>query len=227
MVSLPSRYDNHQSTGGWSERTQCQAKVAMWNSFSYICTRALHSFRSFVQPPPLFLCCLRPPSHHPSSLTSVSLVPGLHWLRPSLPFWPYGTHSLFPHSQTISILSDLLYLLTPFLFQLSIHFPSLLIPNSIHSQHSNQTSKTLHLMNIHFLLSALLLPHDSAPYNAVDTITPSNRHFLDFIPNLLLLRALFSAPQALYPSFILCTTSVSHFISCHLRPQVLKTIHFL
>ena len=31
--------------------------------------------RIVVQPPPSFLCCQRPPSHHPSSLTSVSLVP--------------------------------------------------------------------------------------------------------------------------------------------------------
>ena len=44
-----------------SERTQCQAKMDQWNSFSYICTRSLHSFRSFahcraastVIPPPL------------------------------------------------------------------------------------------------------------------------------------------------------------------------------
>ena len=47
-ASLPSPFDNHQSMGGRSERTQCQAKLAAWNSFSYICTRALHSFRSFA-----------------------------------------------------------------------------------------------------------------------------------------------------------------------------------
>ena len=61
--SLPSLCDNHQSTGGRSERTQCQAKMAAWNSFSYICTRTLNSFRSLrigEQPPPSFLCCLRP-----------------------------------------------------------------------------------------------------------------------------------------------------------------------
>ena len=37
-----------------------------------------------------------------------------------------------------------------------------------------------------FLLSALLIPHASAPYNAVGTITPSYRHFLALIPNPLL-----------------------------------------
>ena len=47
-ASLHSPCDNHQNTGGRSERTQCQAKMAAWNSFSYICTRALHSFRSFA-----------------------------------------------------------------------------------------------------------------------------------------------------------------------------------
>ena len=72
-----------------------------------------------IETPELFLCRPRPPSHHPSILTSVSLVPCLHLLRPSSPFWPYGTHPFFPHSQTISILSDPLYSLTQFLFQLS------------------------------------------------------------------------------------------------------------
>ena len=47
-VSHPSPGDNHRSTGMPSERTQGQAKIAAWNSFSYICTMALHSFRSFA-----------------------------------------------------------------------------------------------------------------------------------------------------------------------------------
>ena len=34
--------------------------------------------RIVTKPPPSFLCCLRPPSHHPSSLTSVPLVAVLH-----------------------------------------------------------------------------------------------------------------------------------------------------
>ena len=69
------------------------------------------------QPSPSFLYCPRPPSHHPSSPTSVSLVPALHLLPPSIAFWQYGTHPYFPHAQTISILFVLLYSLTPFLFQ--------------------------------------------------------------------------------------------------------------
>ena len=69
------------------------------------------------EPEPSFLCCLRPPSSHPSSLTSVSLIPALHLLPSPTPFCPYDTHPFFPHAQTISILSDLLYSLTLFLFQ--------------------------------------------------------------------------------------------------------------
>ena len=47
-ASHPSPGDHHQSSGGRSERTQGHAIMAAWNSFSYICTRALHSLRSFV-----------------------------------------------------------------------------------------------------------------------------------------------------------------------------------
>ena len=47
-ASLPSPCDSHQSMGERSERTQGQAKMAAWNSFRYICTRTLHSFRSFA-----------------------------------------------------------------------------------------------------------------------------------------------------------------------------------
>ena len=66
-------------------------------------------FSIVAQPRPSFLSCPRPPSHQPSSLTSVYLVPVLHLLPPSTHFCPYGTHPFFPHAQTISILSDPLY----------------------------------------------------------------------------------------------------------------------
>ena len=61
-----------------------------------------------------------------------------------------------------------------------------------------------------FRLLALLILHASAQYNAVGTITPSYIHFLAFISNPLLRSTLFNNPHALYPSFILCTTSLSH-----------------
>ena len=90
-----------------------------------------------------------PPSHHPSSLSSVFLVPALHLLPPSTPFWPYGTHPFFTHALTISILSDLLYSLTPFLFQLALLRTTSFITLS-NRWHSNQSSQTLHLKSIHF-----------------------------------------------------------------------------
>ena len=73
-ASLPSPCDNHPSKGGHAR-----------NSFSYKCTRALHSFRSFAH-------CLEASTVIPllpkatftpsiSSLTSVSLVPSLGRLR--------------------------------------------------------------------------------------------------------------------------------------------------
>ena len=42
----PLQVNKHKSTGGRSERTQGQAKIAANNSFSCICARTLHSFRS-------------------------------------------------------------------------------------------------------------------------------------------------------------------------------------
>ena len=57
--------------------------------------------RIVAQPPPSLFCCPWPPSHHPSSLTSVYLVPVTHLFPSSTPFWPYGTHPFFPHTQTI------------------------------------------------------------------------------------------------------------------------------
>ena len=73
----------------------------------------------------------------------------------------------------------------------------LFILNSIHSWHSNQTSQTLHRKNIKYLLSALLIPYASTPYNAVGTITPSYRHFLPLSP-LLYCSAYCSALPTLY-----------------------------
>ena len=107
-----------------------------------ICPRETHSVtyvpglftlfdlsRIDAQPPPSFLCCPRPPSHHPSSPTSVSLVPALTYFRQQHPSGHTVLIPFFPHSQTISTLFDLLCSLTPFLFQLS-YAP---LPNSIHS----------------------------------------------------------------------------------------------
>ena len=190
----------HSAKQKWPRETHSVTYVPGFSTLSNLS-------RIVAQPPLSILCCLRPPSHQPSSLTSVSFVPVLHWLRPSTPFWPYGTHPFFPHAQTISILWSAL-------LANSLSIPALLRTSSFLTLSIRDTPTKLlkHFISrtFTFLLSELLIPHTSAPSNAVGTITPSYRHFLAFIPNPLLLRTLFSAPQALYPSFILCTTSLSH-----------------
>ena len=116
--SHPSAGDNHQNTGGRSERTQGQAKMTAWNSFSYVCTRALQSSLSFM--------------HYRAASTVISLLPtatftpsiqpnlGLPRIRhplslPSTPFCWYGTYPFIPHAQTISTHSDPLYPRSPFI----------------------------------------------------------------------------------------------------------------
>ena len=130
----PSPGDNHQSTGGRSERTQSQAK---WPCETHSVTHVpgLSSLsdlsRIVTQPPPWFLCCPRPP-HHPFSLTSVYLVPALQLLQPSTLFWPSGTHPFFPHAQTISVLFGLLYSQLPF-------YSRPYMTSSLNWQNTNQT----------------------------------------------------------------------------------------
>ena len=119
-----------------AEKTQGQAKMAAWNSFNYICTRALHYFLSFTHcRAASTVIPLLPKATY--SLTSVTLVPGPHILRRSTPFWPYGNHPFFPHAHTFSILSDLLYSLTPFYSSSPTH---LFIPNSVHSRNCSQNN---------------------------------------------------------------------------------------
>ena len=70
-------------TGAYESGPKQHRAKQKWprEKLSYICSRTLHSFRSIVaQSPPSFLCCPRPPSHHPSSITSVYLVPALNTL---------------------------------------------------------------------------------------------------------------------------------------------------
>ena len=121
-----------------------------------------------------------PPAHQPSSLTLVYLVRAFHILPPITPFWPYGSHPFCPHDQTISILSDLLYSLASFLFQLSCtsSFPTLSIHDTPTKLLKHSISRTFT-----FLLSALLIHHASAPHNAIGTITHSYRHFFAYNNN--------------------------------------------
>ena len=158
MASLPSPCDDHQSMGVWSERTQCQAKMAALNSFSYICTRALQAIQSFA--------------HCRAASTVIPLLPNATFtpsFQPNLGL----PRTRPPLTSAINILLAIRYssiqdtptkLLKCFISSLSIRdTPTKLLKRFI--------SRTFT-----FLLSALLIPHASAPYNAVGTITPSYRH---------------------------------------------------
>ena len=92
----PSPCDDHQSMGGRSERTQGQAKMAAWNLFSYICTRALHAYRSLVHcraastVVPLLPKATFTPSIQPYlglHLTHPSLTLAINTFLASTPFW--------------------------------------------------------------------------------------------------------------------------------------------
>ena len=130
--------------------------MAAWNSFSYICTRALHSFRSFAHwcAASTVIPLLPKATFTPSIQPNLGLLrsrPQLTFAQPSTPVWSYGTHPFFPHAQTISILSEywerIVYLNT--LLPNSFSIPALLRTSSfltIHSWHSNQSSQTLDLV---------------------------------------------------------------------------------
>ena len=92
------------------------------NSLSYICTRAFHSFLPFAyyRTASLVIPLL------PKATFTTSIQPNLCLPRTCNPltsaintFLAIRYSSILSHAQTISILSDLLYSLTPFLFQLS------------------------------------------------------------------------------------------------------------
>ena len=138
--------------------------------------------------PPSFLCCPKLPSDHLSNLTSVYPVLALH-------LSPCGSHQ-FSTSVQYSLIHSTRHL--PYYSSSSTHF---VISNTIHWRHLTQTFLTLHLKKIHVshLSTSTLIPHASAPYNAVGTIAPSCRHFFAFIPNPLLLSTLFRALHSLFP----------------------------
>ena len=86
----------------------------------------------------------------PSGFSVWLMLPALRILPPSTPLYSHTIlHPviLYVLVQTISILSDPLWLTPPFYSSSSTH---LFILNSINSWHSHQTYQTLHLKNIHF-----------------------------------------------------------------------------
>ena len=150
-----------------------------------------------------------------SSLTKVSLVPALHLLPPSTPFWPHGTDPFFStcpnHVNTLW---------------------SALLANSLSIQALLRTIRDTPIKLLKdfisrtftFLLSALLMPHPSALYNAVGTITPSCRHFAIYPQSSIAQHTFQRSPRSTL--LIQCIPFTSS-ITFHLRPQVFKTIHFI
>ena len=169
--------------------------MGAWNSFSYICTRTLHFFRSFA--------------HWRAASTVIPLLPkatftpsiqpnlGLPRTRPSLTS-EINTVLAIRYSSILSTCPNHLYTLWSTLLGNSLSIPALLSPTYLSFLtlfiRDTPTKLLKHFISrtFTFLLSALLIPHAYAPYNAVGTITPSYRQFLAFIPNPLLLRTLFS-----------------------------------
>ena len=182
--------------------------MAAWNSIIYLCSKTLHSFLSLAH--------FRSHHRHPSAAQG-----HLHTFHPTKPWSaPYPPSAYFcrlhPSSQTALIHS--LHVSKPFQYSDPLYSP---IPSPIPARLCNCSFLTLpirgtptkllkHFISstFTFLLSEFLMPLASAPYNTVGTITPSYRHFFALIPNHLLHSTLSRAPYDLYPSFILCTTSL-------------------
>ena len=83
-ASHPSPGDTHQNKeGGPKEHWAKQKWQRSTHSVTYVPGLSTRSdlSRIDVQPPQSFLCCPRPPSHHPSRLTSVSFVPASTYFR--------------------------------------------------------------------------------------------------------------------------------------------------
>ena len=96
--------------GGPKEHSAKQKWPRETHSVTYVPGLSTLSDLSHIdaQPPPSFLCCPRPPSHHPSSLTSVYLVPDFRHQHPS--------------GQTVLIFSSITHPLSIILIWIK-HFP--------------------------------------------------------------------------------------------------------
>ena len=91
-VSASHPFPGDKAAGGRSERTPESSK-------NYRLTLDHPHIRKGSQllpmlPPPSSLCCPRPPSHHPSNLTSFYPVPAFHLLPPSTLIAIRDIHSL-------------------------------------------------------------------------------------------------------------------------------------
>ena len=154
---------------------------------------ALHSFLSFAQSFLSFAHAAKPRStsyppssyfrhQHPSGHTV--LVHSFHMPKPS----QYSLSTLLANSLSIPAL-----LRTSSFITLSIHnTPTKLLKHFI-------------ARTFTFLLSALLIPHASAHTTLLVQLLLQMDIF-GLYPQSSILSTLFSAPQALYPSFLVCTT---------------------
>ena len=115
-ASHSSPGDNHLRTRGWSERTQGQAKNGRLKLIQLHVLFLMIYLSAASTVIPLLPKATFTPSIQPKL--------GLPRTRPPLnsainTLLAIRSHPFFPHAQTISILSDLLFSLTPFKFQLS------------------------------------------------------------------------------------------------------------
>ena len=117
-ASLPSPCDNHQSEGGPKEHSAKEKWLRETHSVTYVPGLSTLSdlSRIVAQPPPSFLCCLRPPSHN--------------------------TLLAIRYSSILSTCSNHLNTLWSALLANSLSIPALLRTSSfltIQSRHSNRT----------------------------------------------------------------------------------------
>ena len=179
----------------------CKYGSVKLNSHDYLCTRVLHSFLYFahcrtassviplrlsIQPN---LCLLRTRPPLTSATNTLRGIQYVYWLILS----SYPNHlNTFLSALPANSLSVPVHLRTS-------SFPTPSIHDTLTKLFKRLISRTFT-----FLLSTLRIPHASAPYNAVGTITPSYRHFFKFIQNHLLFSTLLGAPHALYTPHSFC-----------------------
>ena len=148
--------------------------MAVLNSIIYICTRALHFFLTFSALSRSLHC-------YPSAAQDNFHT--IHLTQPPSPSYPSSTDIGHQHPSGHTVLIRSLHLLKPSQYSLisstfqhpfytallrTSSFPTLSIRDTPTKLLKHFTSGTT------FLLSALLRPHTSAPYNAVGTITLSH-----------------------------------------------------
>ena len=177
MAFLPSPYDNHQSMGGQSERW-----VPSKNGRAKLIQ--LHMYQGSPRFP-VFRAAYKVIPRLPNATFTPSIQANLGLPRTNPPLTSaINTFLAIRYSSILSTCPNHLNPLWSALLANSLSIPALLHTSSfltLHSRHSNQTSQTRHLKNIHF--PSLSTSHTQCLCsNIVGTITPSYRHFLALSP---------------------------------------------